>query len=244
MKNYLKYVHSVLILAILPLQGGFWGDYCTRTSSMMSALPACLKNRRLWYGVSVAATLTGGAIFAYQMYFQKTRNQNRCLQHNASGHPQAKSLVTASQSNLSLKSIDDVEDLGLLNGIKYASRSRAQANDWKKQGAVELILYQDKTPVGCFRYTPRTSEQVNINGMAIDPDHQRKGYGAWLMRYMINDLIEKQRYSTIDLMQAADAEGHVDEFYKSLGFVEIEPSIDNSYCTHIYHSPGKFKVNT
>jgi len=61
MKNYLKYVHSVLILAILPLQGGFFRD-CFTKSLVMLPVSAYAKSG---FDIGIATALICGAIFIY-----------------------------------------------------------------------------------------------------------------------------------------------------------------------------------
>ena len=91
-------------------------------------------------------------------------------------------------------------------------------NKHNKTGDVYYVYNEDYKIVGYTLIHSDKRKEAHIGHIAIDPEHQKKGYGT----YMVNKLMKKFDYITADVM----FDNYKSEaFFKKLGF-EFTPEYE------------------
>ena len=106
--------------------------------------------------------------------------------------------------------IHDFYDIDLINNEHY---SDVIAKNIKRKTAV--YIENDNRIIGGMIYSPN---QNHIGWLAVDPKYRRKGIGTALVKYMFNELSDRNEFKVKTFIDGEWQSDASHPFYKSLGF--------------------------
>lgn len=106
--------------------------------------------------------------------------------------------------------------------------NRRNEFDIKDQDAVHYLIYIGETPIGTCRYLKEKNYYL-IGRVAVLSDYRNNGYGSFLIKSVIQDILNIETNAIIEL----HAQIAKKDFYEKLGFVCFGHSFLEADIEHI-----------
>ena len=99
----------------------------------------------------------------------------------------------------------------------------------EEKEAKHFLIYYKETPIGTIRYRQTGDREFKLERFAILEEYRNKGYGSAAFLYLVNKLEEDYNPCTIYF----NAQYHLLDYYKKLGFAEIGDTFIEANIKHI-----------